>query len=219
MHRREADDERSTSAVDLYWIPLGAGTPIVQVCGRIFEAISAWRERRPRCSLYHCALEVSSPVGRFSIEQTPVPDGHGTARGVVAVGPVGVRGAAILRMFRYEVRCWRNGVIPDLAAAVGSPVRLSTDATIATRIIEVLPTIPTPVWGRDEARTGEMWNSNSVIAWTLARSGIDMSVVQPPRNGRAPGWSAGLALASRRDTFVPHGQPDVKGVVDASANR
>jgi hypothetical protein len=188
----------STAAVDLYWIPLGAGSPIVQASGRLFEAVSARRHRRLRCDLYHAALQVVTPEGRFSIEQAPVPDRHGEARGVVAVGPVGIRAAGRLRVFRYEVRCWRNGIIPDLTDAVDSPVRLTTDEEIASRIVELLPSIPTPVWGRDEAKTGEMWNSNSVIAWVLTRSDVDLDPFRPPPNGRAPGWRAGQVVASAK---------------------
>jgi hypothetical protein len=55
------------------------------------------------------------------------------------------------------------------------------------------------VWGRDELGTGEMWNSNSVIAWVIARSGIEAQSIQPPQGGRAPGWRAGVVVASRRD--------------------
>jgi hypothetical protein len=29
------------------------------------------------------------------------------------------------RFFRYEIRSWRDGIIPDLAEAVESPLRLS----------------------------------------------------------------------------------------------
>jgi hypothetical protein len=47
-------------------------------------------------------------------------------------------------------------------------------------------------------RAGEMWNSNSVIAWVLARSGLPTNSIHPPVGGRAPGWAAGLALASRQ---------------------
>ena len=39
-------------------------------------------------------------------------------------------------------------------------------------------------------RTGEMWNSNSVVSWALTRSGVDLTAVRPPGNGRAPGWDA-----------------------------
>ncbi len=59
--------------------------------------------------------------------------------------------------------------------------------------------VPTPVWGRDELATGEMWNSNSVIAWVIARSGIDTESLRPPAGGRAPGWQAGLVAARRQD--------------------
>ncbi len=34
------------AAVDLYWIPLGAGTHVVRISGRLFEAISALLHRR-----------------------------------------------------------------------------------------------------------------------------------------------------------------------------
>jgi hypothetical protein len=57
--------------------------------------------------------------------------------------------------------------------------------------------LPSPVWGRDELKTGEMWNSNSVIAWLLTQSGLPTDTVRPPAGGRAPGWEAGLATARR----------------------
>lgn len=57
--------------------------------------------------------------------------------------------------------------------------------------------MPTPVWGRDEHGAGEMWNSNSVIAWLIARSGLPAESIHPPAGGRAPGWCAGLAVARR----------------------
>jgi hypothetical protein len=41
-----------------------------------------------------------------------------------------------------------------------------------------------------------MWNSNSVIAWLIARSGIDVDAIQAPVGGRAPGWNAGLVFAT-----------------------
>ena len=52
-------------------------------------------------------------------------------------------------------------------------------------------------WGRDELGTGDMWNSNSLVAWLLARSGHEVSGLEPPGGGRAPGWSAGLVVAGR----------------------
>lgn len=184
------------AAVDLYWIPLGAGSPLVQASGRAFEALSAWRQRRPRCALFHAALQVKMGEERFTIEQAPVPDGNGVARGVVAEGPVGARAAGRLRVFRYEVRCWRDGTIPDVHAAVDSPVRLSSDAEVGARIVGSLPMVPTLVWGRDEAGADDMWNSNSVISWVLTRSGVDAESLEPPSHGRAPGWRSGLIVAA-----------------------
>lgn len=118
-------------------------------------------------------------------------------RGVVAEGAVGARAAGRFRIFRYEVRCWRGGVIPDVAEAVESPQRLSDDPGCAARLLELVPRVPTPVWGRDELSAGEMWNSNSVISWLITRSGLDVESIQPPRGGRAPGWRAGIVIACR----------------------
>ena len=96
------------------------------------------------------------------------------------------------------IRVWRGGRIPDLAEAVDSPRRLCDDEQRARRVLDVVPRVPTPVWGRDELGTGEMWNSNSVIAWVIARSGIDAKSIQPPQGGRAPGWRAGILVAQNR---------------------
>lgn len=133
----------------------------------------------------------------FAIELAPIPDHNGRARGVVAEGSVGVRWAARFRLFRYEIRCWLDGRIPDLDKAVSGPLQVTRDPECARRVIATLPTIPTPTWGRDELHTGEMWNSNSVIAWVLTRSGVDASHFEPPASGRAPGWGAGVHVASR----------------------
>jgi len=185
------------ASVDLSWLPLGAGNRSVQMNGRVLEAVEALGQRRPACDLYHSALEVGLPEGRFIIEQATVPDSRGASRGVVAEGPVGARRAGRFRIFRYEVRCWRDGIIPDISEAVDSPRRLSRELVHARRIIEVAPDLPTPVWGRDELGAGEMWNSNSVIAWLLERSGLDADAIRPPAGGRAPGWNAGVATAGR----------------------
>jgi len=179
------------SAVDLYWLPLGAGGHSVRLNGRVYEAIVARAERRRRCALYHSALEVHVPEGRFVVEVAPARSGTGS----VATGSVGLRGAGRLRLFRYEVRCARDGVIPDVAEAVESPRCITDDPARARRLLELVPRVPTPVWGRDELRAGEMWNSNSVIAWLITQSGLDAESIRPPRGGRAPGWGAGIAVA------------------------
>jgi hypothetical protein len=190
-------DSARTGTVDLYWIPLGAGGHSVRFNGRVFEAIEATRRhRRPR-DLYHAALVVGLDGDRYTIEVAPSPDADGTSRGVVGTGAVGSRYAGWLRIFRYEVRCWRGGSIPDLGDAVGGTCRLSSDPQIALRLIDAAESVPTPVWGRDELRAGEMWNSNSVAAWLIARAGLPTSLLRPPLRGRAPGWSAGLEVARR----------------------
>jgi hypothetical protein len=198
MFASDATD-RARAAVDLYWLPLGAGGHFVRLNGRIYEALVARVRRRPACDLYHSALQVEVAEGTFVIEQAPVHDWSGKQRGVVAEGAVGSRWAGRFRIFRYEIRLWFGGYIPDVAEAVDSPRRLTTDEDRARRVLDLIGQVPTPVWGRDELATGDMWNSNSVIAWVIARSGIDAESIQPPAGGRAPGWQAGLVVARRQD--------------------
>jgi hypothetical protein len=185
------------TGIDLYWLPLGAGGHSVRLNGKVFEAVAARLERRDRCDLYHSALEVRVSEGRFVIEQAPAWS-VGGGGGVVAEGAVGARAAGRLRLFRYEIRRWRDGVIPDVAEAVESPHRLSDDPDRARGLLELVPQVPTPVWGRDELRAGEMWNSNSTISWLIARSQLDIDSIEPPRGGRAPGWQAGIVIARRQ---------------------
>jgi hypothetical protein len=183
--------------IDLYWLPLGAGGHFVRLNGRVYEAMAARLQRRPACALYHSALEVRVGDGRFVIEMAPVSDERGHERGVVAEGPVGARWAGRLRIFRYEIRRWRQGVIPDIAEAAESPAYLTGDPELAQRLLDLAPSVPTPVWGRDELGAGEMWNSNSVVSWLLARAGVEIEAIRPPIGGRAPGWDAGRLIAQR----------------------
>jgi hypothetical protein len=175
----------------------------VRLNGRVFEAVAARAARRSACDLYHSALEVHVAAVRFVIEQAPVRDALGEQRGVVAEGPVGTRGAGRLRIFRYEIRRWRDGRIPDIDEAVGGPQRLTDQHARAQRVLDLVPQVPTPVWGRDELQTGDMWNSNSVTAWLIARSGMDIESFHPPARGRAPGWQAGLVVARRQEAEMP----------------
>jgi hypothetical protein len=184
--------------VDLYWLPLGAGGHSVRLNGRVFEEVAARLGRRAPCDLYHSALEVWVPGGRFVIEQAPIPDSNGRERGVVAEGAVGSRWAGRFRIFRYEVRRWCGGLIPDVNEAVESPQRLTDDPEVAQRVLDLALDVPTAVWGRDELAAGEMWNSNSIIAWLIARSGLPAELIHPPAGGRAPGWDAGLVVARRQ---------------------
>ncbi len=198
---RLRDGVRVTS-LDLYWIPLGAGGHCVRLSGRAFEVIAAAREHRGRRDLFHAALVVTLDDRRCTIELAPSPDADLASRGVVACGPVGSRLLDRLRLFRYELRCWPDGTIPDLGHAVGGARRLTTDPACVRRVLELVATVPTPVWGRDELGAGGMWNSNSVIAWLLTSAGLPAHTLRPPARGRAPGWTAGVVVAQ---TAAPRG--------------
>jgi hypothetical protein len=185
------------SYVDLYWLPLGAGGHSVRLNGQAFEAVVGLLERRAPRDLYHSALVVGVPEGRFVVESAPVQRDDGARRGVVGEGPVGARAAGRFRVFRYEIRRWPDGVIPDVAEAVDSPRRLTDDQAVTRRLLDLVPSVPLPVWGRDELRAGEMWNSNSVSSWLLAQCGLGAEWIRPPEGGRAPGWRAGIVVATR----------------------
>lgn len=193
------DDGADTapSAVDLYWLPLGAGGHCVRVNGRVFEAVAARREHRTPCDLYHSALRVAVRGERYVVEMAPVWNTPDPERGAVCEGAVGRPWLGRFRAFRYEVRRWPGGRIPDAAEAVDSPHRMSCDEARAQAVLDLVPAFPTATWGLDEQRTGDMWNSNSLVAWLLARTGHDLTAVRPPQHGRAPGWAAGLVVAGR----------------------
>jgi hypothetical protein len=178
-------------AVDLYWLPLGAGGHSVKYNGRVFEWLAARREHRSADDLYHAALQIELDGTRYVIEMAPAWDAN-AGRGAVARGPVGARWLGRSRFFRYELRRWAGGEIPDIAYAVASPQRLTTDPAAARRLLDLVADVPTLTWGRDPLGAGDMWNSNSVVAWLLVRSGIGVDGVQLPPGGRAPGWGAGL---------------------------
>ncbi len=182
--------------VDLYWLPLGAGGHSVRCNGLAYEAVAARLDRRERCDLFHSALEVRVAQGRHVIEMAPVWSEPAGDRGVVGEGAVRSRLLGVLRAFRYEIRCWPDGRIPT------SPT-LSTAPSASPR------TPPSPgacsnslrpsrgwVWGRGETHAGEMWNSNSVTAWLLARSAIDVRLAHFRPVAARPDGMPGLALAT-----------------------
>ncbi len=185
------------SGLYLYWIPLGAGgSGFVQLNGRLYEAIMARRERRSSLALHHTALVVVLPEGRYVVETMwPSPDVDGVRRGVVVEGPVFSRRLSFTRVFRYEVRCWRDGELPDAEEAVGGARLVSGDPYAGRLLLSLTPSVPAFTWGRQVLETGEMWNSNSVISWLLTRSGVDMNRIEPPSGGRAPGWDTGVRVA------------------------
>ena len=136
------DQPAMLASVMLYWLPLGAGGHSVRWNGRIFEALVARHEQRAVRDLYHSALEVRIGADSYVIEMTPVWADRTVDRGVVREGPVGSRLLGRSPLFRYEVRRWHNGAIPDLEDAVASPQRLSQDLTRARRLLELVPQVP-----------------------------------------------------------------------------
>lgn len=181
--------------IDLYWIPLGAGGHFVRWNGRVYErVVAAHQHRRPQ-DLVHSALKIVAQGTTYAVEMGPVWNVAAADRGVVCEGPVGARPLGRWRAFRYEVRCWPGGDIPDLNEALGAPQRVSADPAQVAAVLNTIPQVPPLTWGRDELGTGDMWNSNSLVSWTLSRTGHDMHAVAPPRGTRAPGWQAGLVLA------------------------
>lgn len=190
-------------SVDLYWLPVGAGRHVARWGSAAYEQVSARHEHRAPRPLFHTALEVRLDDDRYTIEMGPVWTEREAERGVVCEGPVGVRQLGRFAAFRYEVRCWRNGHIDDVRAAVQSPQRVSTDFLQASDVLELVRWVPWLTWGRDEIHAGDPWNSNSLVAWLLARSGHEMTSIRPPNGGRAPGWSAGITLADRQRERSP----------------
>lgn len=190
----------SPCSVELFWIPLGAGgaSPLVRWSGRAFEAVAARRDHRAPQRLFHTALRVHLHGTTHVVEMTPRWGQPSGDRGVVAQGPVGAKFLGHSRFFQYEIHCWEHGVIPDVSDAVQSPRRMSHDEQHARQVLELAPSFPAATWGRDDLGAGEMWNSNSLTAWLLARSGHRTELLVAPARGRAPGWSAGLVLAARQ---------------------
>jgi hypothetical protein len=195
MYASGTDDRGHPAAVDLFWLPLGAGGHVVRRCGAAYERLAARRAGRRPLDLYHAALEATTSEGRFAIELTPIQSGAGSECGVIGKGPVGSPLLGHLRLFSYELHAAPGGAIPDLDYAVESPRRVGRTEEEARRVLDLLPEVPLLTWGRDELGLGEMWNSNSVIAWLLARADLDLTAIGPPRHGRAPGWRAGIEAA------------------------
>jgi hypothetical protein len=134
--------------VDLYWLPLGAGAvATVRWSGRLYEAITARRDHRAACGLYHSALQVHLGHNRFVIEMAPVWANKQPDRGVVNEGAVGLPWLGRSRFFRYEIRRWPGGAIPDITDAVASPQRLSTDPAQAQLLLDLVPAFPAATCG------------------------------------------------------------------------
>ena len=170
------------ASVDLYWIPLGSGGHCVRFSGKAFEALAAACARRARCDLYHAALIVSLDGARYTVELAPAWGGSRPDRGVVGSGPVGSR------------RGGRSRTSPTRSKGDRASRRIRLSRVACSQAPRRSPHRSR---GRDELGAGEMWNSNSVIAWLLTRVGIPLASITPPPGGRAPGWDSGVTVAMR----------------------
>jgi hypothetical protein len=181
-------------AVELFWLPVAAGTSRFQQASlRAWEAFEAFRCRRPRAVLYHAALKFRFADGRIlTLEVTPAFLGESPPP--LLTGPVGFRGADRARLFRYQLRCLPVDRLPDEEWAVESPVLLADDCATAGRLLDLAGSVPRHVWGRRAPGTREMWTSDSTLSWLLVRAGLDVAALGPPAGGRAPGWYAGMAI-------------------------
>ena len=185
-------------SVELLWLPVGAETSRFQQASlRLWETIEAARTRRPRMALVHSALRVRTADGiAYAIELTPAFQRSPVPP--VATGPVGMRILGRFELFRWALQCVPGGVFPDEQWATGEPFVRSTDCSTANAVLALAHEIPRYTWGRRRPGTGEMWTSDSVVSWLLLRAGIELDELGPPAGTRAPGWDAGIAVATRR---------------------
>ncbi|WP_218000262.1 hypothetical protein [Millisia brevis] len=189
------DASAGESGIRLWWLPVGAGGHVVVHTSRWWELITARREHRDPQPLFHAALEVIVDGVPRLIEMAPAWGPGAGAPTVVATGPVGLAILGRSRLFRYEIRCAPNGVLPDRAYAVDSPVPIAAAAESGRALLDRIDAVPRHTWGRDVYRIGDMWNSNSVVSWLLTCTDIDADRIAPPAGGRAPGWRTGIVAA------------------------
>jgi len=199
--------------IALWWLPVGAGGHFVVHTSRWWEETRAWKERRAARPLFHAALEIFTGQERYVVEMAPAWGRDSRSRNVVATGPVGLHWLGRFQLFRYEVRCWNGGDIPDRAFAPAQPTLISLTSAEVESLVWRVGEVPRYTWGRDPGkggdpqractsgracalgRVGDMWNSNSLISWLLETSGIDTAELVPPHGGSAPGWVAGVTVA------------------------
>ena len=196
---------RRSTCIGCPWVPATAGSCAGAAAPS--KRVARHEHRAPARPLSLGVRGPRSTASGYVIEMTPVWRLPRTATAASsAKAPLGSRRLGRSRLFRYEVHCWRGGVIPDVGRGRGrSPRAQLRPATMAQRVLDLVATSPRCTWGRDEHATGDMWNSNSLTSWLLASSGHDTADIRPPADGRAPGWSAGLAVAAA----TPSGRPEV----------
>ena len=182
------------SSVDLFWIPVGAGTHFQRYSLVLYEELVARWARRRRLGLLHAALKVCVAGDRFTIEAAPASGGPNPSGEVT--GPVGSTWAGRLRLFRYQVYVRPGDRLSDQAWAVAPPIPLTHDAGVASRILDLATQVPAYTWGRRRPGHSEMWTSDSTVSWLLLRAGIESGEIGVPAGYRAPGWVSGIEEAS-----------------------
>ena len=195
-------DHDIAASVTVVWLPVGATGHVVRYAARTWECARALRAHRRPVPLFHPVLEVAVDGARHVIEMAPIRGRLPRERGVIAHGPVGLAWLGRFRLFRYEVRCWRDGVVDVRGGATGTRILLTDDATVARALLARVACVPLLTWGRTVSPAHEMWNSNSLVSWLLAGVEVDPERAAPPHRGGAPGWAAGLAVATS-EGFTP----------------
>ncbi|MBO3090052.1 hypothetical protein [Cellulomonas dongxiuzhuiae] len=171
------------------WSAVGAGGHVARRTSAWWERLVAAREGRAPQPLVHAVLEVEVAGVVRSVDMGPTWGRTRGTRRVVLTGPVGARWLGRCPLFRYEVR------VVDGSGRLPGVLAVSDDVALPGDVLDLLADVPAYTWGRDEAGAGEMWTSDSVVAWLLERSGV--SSVEPPPGSRAPGWAAGARVARR----------------------
>ena len=185
-------------AVDLYWIPLGAGGHSVRFNGRVFEAIEAARAApaalRP---LPRGARRRARTASATRSRSRPRRTRDEASRGVVATGAVGSRYAAPAAPVSLRGPLLARRVDPGSRLGASAGPAGSRRPAVARRLLDAGRGRAHAGLGPRRAGAGEMWNSNSMIAWSLSAAGLPTAAIRAPAGGRAPGWDAGLVVARR----------------------
>ena len=166
------------------WAAVGAGGHVARRTSAWWErAVAACEGRTPQ-PLVHAVLEVVVDGVTTRVDMGPTWGRTDATRRVVRTGPVGSHLLGRCPLFRYEVRVVDGPGVPP------GVLHVSADVAVPRDLLAHLVDVPAYTWGRDEAGVGEMWTSNSVVAWLLARAGV--RTLGPPAGYRAPGWDAGV---------------------------
>ena len=174
-------DEIEASGIDLYWLPLGAGGHSVRLNGLVFEAIAArLAAPGPPTSTTRRSRSTCRRDGR---DRAGAGVGRERRPGRRRRGSVGTRAAGRFRLFRYEVRRWRDGVIPDLAEAVESPRRLSDDRDLRAAVARARAGVADASLGSRRAAHGRDVELELAHLLAVVRSGLDVDSIRLPRAG------------------------------------